>query len=72
MTLNHLVLPGRPMESPMLNAKASATTPPCRQRGPEVVQRGLGSASSSSASEPLAPHLKRIDFFLDLKRHLNS
>ena len=42
----------------MLNAKISATTAPWRQEGPEVVQRRLSSASSSSASEPFAPRMK--------------
>ena len=71
MTLSHLVLPGRLVESPMLSAKVSATTPPCRQRGPEVAQRRLGSASSSSASEPLAPQMKRFAIFLNPRRYLN-
>lgn len=70
MTFSHLVLPGRPMESPMLNAEASATTPPCRQRGPEVVQGRLGPASSSSASEPLAPQMKRFALFPEAKKTL--
>ena len=72
MTFSHLVLPDRPMESPMLNAKASATTPPCRQRGPEVVERRPGSASSSSASERLAPQIKRLAYFLNPRRGSND